>query len=161
AAGVRRVVILGNGIAGVTAAEEIRRADPDCELHVVGREIHPLYNRMGISRIVYGRSAMAGLFLLGDDWYERRGITCWLNTRAVGIDLVSREVALGTGQRLGFDRLILATGGRGSIPPVAGTHLPGCFVLREAGDAAGIRAYVQEHRATTAVVVGAGPLGLE
>jgi NADPH-dependent 2,4-dienoyl-CoA reductase/sulfur reductase-like enzyme/ferredoxin len=159
--GIDRIVVLGNGIAGVTAAEQIRHTDPDCEIHLVGREIHPLYNRMGISRIVYGRSAMAGLFLLADDWYERRGITCWLNTRAVGIDPAAREVTLGTGQRLRYDRLVLATGGRGNVPPVAGTHLPGCFVLREAADAAGIRAYVQEHRVATAAVVGAGPLGLE
>jgi len=155
------VVILGNGIAGVTAAEEIRRADPDCEVHVVGREIHPLYNRMGISRIIYGRSAMAGLFLLAEDWYEQRSITCWLNTRAVAINLPARQVEVGTGQRLGFDRLIVATGGRGHVPAIPGTHLPGCFVLREARDAADIRVYVQEHQAATAVVVGAGPLGVE
>jgi NADPH-dependent 2,4-dienoyl-CoA reductase/sulfur reductase-like enzyme/ferredoxin len=157
----RRVVVVGNGIAGVTVAQDVRRADPDCEIHVVGREPHPLYNRMGISRVVYGRSAMAGLFLLGEDWYERQDITCWLNTRAVAVDLPGRAVALGTGERLGFDRLVLATGARADVPPIAGATTPGCFVLRDADDAVRIRAYVQEHRATRAVVVGAGPLAVE
>lgn len=157
----RRVVVVGNGIAGVTAAQEIRRMDPDCEVHVVGREPHPLYNRMGISRVVYGRSAMAGLFLLAEDWYERRDITCWLNTRAAGLDLAARTVALGTGELLVFDRLILATGARADVPPIAGVATPGCFALRDADDAVRIRAYVQEHRAARAVVVGAGPLAVE
>jgi nitrite reductase (NADH) large subunit len=161
AASTRRVVIIGNGIAGVTAAQEVRRTDPDCELHIVGREPHPLYNRMGISRVVYGRSAMAGLFLLADDWYERRDVSCWLNTRAVGIDLAGRTVALGTGEELAFDRLILATGARADVPPIPGAATPGCFVLRDADDAVRIRAYVQEHRASRAIVVGAGPLAVE
>ena len=157
----RRVVVVGNGIAGVTAAQEIRRIDADCEVHIVGREPHPLYNRMGISRVVYGRSAMAGLFLLAEDWYERRDITCWLNTRAAGLDLAARAVALGTGERLPFDRLILATGARADTPPIAGIATPGCFALRDADDAVRIRAYAQDHRAARAVVVGAGPLAVE
>jgi NADPH-dependent 2,4-dienoyl-CoA reductase/sulfur reductase-like enzyme/ferredoxin len=158
---IRSVVVLGNGIAGVTAAEEVRRGHPSCEVHVVGREIHPLYNRMGIARLVYGRSALAGMFLLAEDWYTTRNITCWLNTRAAGIDLTARQVTLGTGERLDFDRLILATGGRGSVPTIPGMGMPGSFVLREAADAFAIRGYVQEHGATTAVVLGGGPLGIE
>jgi len=159
--GVHRVVVLGNGIAGVTAAEEIRTIHPDCELHIVGRESHPLYNRMGISRMVYGRSAMAGLYLLAEDWYDTNGITCWLNTQATGIDLTGRQVQLGTGDRLGYDRLILATGGRASVPTIDGISLAGCFVMREADDALAIRRYAQEHSVGRAVVIGAGPLGLE
>ena len=155
------VVVLGNGIAGVTAAEEIRRGHPDCEIHVVGREVHPLYNRMGIGRLVYGRSALAGMFLLAEDWYGTRDITCWLNTRATAIDLAGQRVSLGTGETLPFDRLIVATGGRSSVPRVPGVGLPGSFVLREAADAFAIRGYVQEHGANTAAVLGGGPLGIE
>ena len=158
---IRSVVVLGNGIAGVTAAEEVRRAHPACDVHVVGREIHPLYNRMGIARLVYGRSAMAGMFLLAEDWYTTRDITCWLNTRATAVDLTARQVTLGTGERLPYDRLIFATGGRSSVPAIPGIGLPGSFVLREAADALAIRGYVQEHGAVNAVVVGGGPLGIE
>src|SRR5690606_25118838 len=74
------VVVLGNGIAGVTAADFVRRGHPDCEIHVVGREPHALYNRMGISRLVHGRSAMQGLSLLPERWYDDHDITAWLNT---------------------------------------------------------------------------------
>jgi hypothetical protein len=76
------VVVLGNGIAGVTAADFIRRGHPDCEIHIVGRESHALYNRMGISRLVYGRSVMQGLYLLPEQWYDDHDVNAWLNTVA-------------------------------------------------------------------------------
>jgi nitrite reductase (NADH) large subunit len=155
------VVVIGNGIAGVTAADFLRRGHPDCEIHVVGRETHVLYNRMGISRLVYGRSAMQGLYLLAEPWYDEHGITAWLNTFATDIDLTARRVRLGTGDALFYDRLILAMGSSSTVPAIEGFGTPGSFVMREAADAMAIRGYVQQHGARTAVVAGAGLLGLE
>ncbi len=155
------VVVIGNGIAGVTAADFVRRGHPDCEIHLVGRETHVLYNRMGISRLVYGRSAMQGLYLLAEPWYDEHGITAWLNTFATEIDLASRRVRLGTGDPLFYDRLILATGSSSTVPAIERIDMPGSFVMREAADAMAIRGYVQQHGARTAVVAGAGLLGLE
>jgi NADPH-dependent 2,4-dienoyl-CoA reductase/sulfur reductase-like enzyme/ferredoxin len=155
------VVVLGNGIAGVTAADFIRRGHPDCEIHVVGRESHALYNRMGISRLVHGRSAMQGLYLLPEQWYDEHGVTAWLNTVAMRIDLRWRRVQLGTGEALPFDRLILAMGSSAAMPPIDGLNRPGVFALREAGDAMQLRAYAQQHGCRRAVVAGGGLLGLE
>jgi NAD(P)H-nitrite reductase large subunit len=128
---------------------------------VVGHEIHPLYNRIGIARLIYGRSAMQGLYLQPDTWYEDRRITSWLNTSASRIDPAGRRVLLGTGEELPYDRLVLAMGAAAVVPPIDGFGLPGTFVLREAADALGIRAFVQQHGARRAVVAGGGPLGLE
>jgi NADPH-dependent 2,4-dienoyl-CoA reductase/sulfur reductase-like enzyme/ferredoxin len=158
---IERVVVIGNGIAGVTAADHVRRVHPDCEIDVVGEELHPLYNRMAISRLVYGRTAMSGLMLLPDDWYERNAITCWLNTQAHRIEPAERVVVLGTGERLRYDRLILATGSSASVPPIAGVEREGVFVVRRADDAGDVRAYVQRRRCRRALVVGGGPLGIE
>ena len=155
------VVVLGGGIAGITAADFLRRGHPDCEIHVVGREPELLYNRMGLSRLVYGRSAMRGLQLLDDQWYDTHRVSLWLNTIASRIDRGRRQVVLGTGQRLQFDRLIVATGARSRVPSVLDTALPGIFVLREAVDAVQLRAYVQKHHCRTAVIAGGGLLGLE
>ncbi|WP_199742749.1 FAD-dependent oxidoreductase [Nocardia stercoris] len=155
------VVVLGNGIAGVTAADFVRRGHPDCEIHLVGREPHDFYNRMGISRLVYGRSAMQGLSLLPATWYDEHQVTTWLNTLATGIDPVGRRVHLGTGDVLPYDRLIVATGADSTRPEVDGFGCPGTFVLREAHDAMALRAYVQQHRCGRAVVAGGGLLGLE
>ena len=158
---IASVVVIGNGIAGVTAADFVRRGHPDCEVHLVGAESHVLYNRMGISRLVYGRSAMQGLFLLAEQWYDEHSITAWLNTVATGIDLATQQVSLGTGDVLSYDRLILAMGSSSTVPPIDGFGCPGSFVMREAADAISIRAYVQQHGCRQAVVAGGGLLGLE
>ena len=158
---ITSVVIIGNGIAGVTAADFIRRGHPDCEVHLVGTESHVLYNRMGISRLVYGRSAMTGLFLLDEKWYSDKGVTAWLNTIATKIDTLAQRVSLGTGEVLAYDRLILAMGGSSVIPQVEDFGLPGSFVLRSAQDALEIRRYTQQHGCLDAVVAGGGLLGLE
>jgi NADPH-dependent 2,4-dienoyl-CoA reductase/sulfur reductase-like enzyme/ferredoxin len=158
---LRSVVVIGNGIAGITTADYVRRGHPDCEIHVIGREPHPLYNRMGIARLVYGRSAMQGLYLLDDDWYEEHGVTTWLNTHASAINLRTKSVHLATGQRLPYDKLVLAMGSASTVLDVAGWGRPGCFVLREAADALAMRQYAQLHHVETTVVAGAGLLGLE
>ena len=158
---LHNVVIIGNGIGGVTTADFVRRHHPTCAIDIVGREPHHLYNRMGISRLIYGRSALQGLYLLPDDWYDTNNITCWLNTRVAGIDRARREVQLGTGEHLCYDALVLAVGSRSTVPPIDNFDLPGCFVLREATDAIVMRASVQEHGAQRALVAGGGLLGLE
>lgn len=158
---VRRIVVLGNGIAGVTTADHIRRLHGDCQVDLVGREPHHLYNRMAISRLIYGRSAMSGLYLQTDNWYEKHRITTWLNTRATAIDLDNKTVTLGTGENLDWDRLILATGSSSRMLPIPGFDKDGVFVLRDASDAMNIRAWVQETGGQHAVVAGGGVLGIE
>jgi NAD(P)H-nitrite reductase large subunit len=74
---------------------------------------------------------------------------------------VAREVHLGSGETLPYDRLILATGSQSFVPPIAGVGRPGSFVLRTAGDALDLRGYAQRHGARHAVVAGGGLLGLE
>ena len=158
---VKQVVIIGNGVAGVTTADTIRRYHPDCEIHLIGREKHPLYNRMAISRLIYGRSAMNGLYLRADGWYDENQIINWLNTQVTHIDKDNRHVVLATGETLSFDRLILACGSSSFVPPLPGFGLPGTFVLREADEAMEIRGYHQAHHCRHAVVAGGGLLGLE
>ena len=158
---VTKVVIIGNGIAGVTTADYLHRYHPGCEIHLIGREEHNLYNRMGIARLIYGRSAMQGLYLQPEAWYEEHNITTWLNTTVTRIDREHKAVLLGTGEKLIYDRLVLATGSSSTIPPIERSYLPGTFVLRKAADAIGLRAYAQSHGARRALVAGGGLLGLE
>ena len=160
-AAIKRVVIIGNGIAGITAADHVRRNHPDCTIDVISREAHHLYNRMAITRLIYGRSAMEGLYLQPEKWYEERRITVWLNTQALAVDTGKRQVRLGTGETLDYDRLIVTAGSRSMVPPIERFGLLGSYVLREAEDAMSIRAFVQKHNCRIAIVGGGGLLGLE
>ncbi len=158
---IKRVVVAGAGIAGLTAADHVRRNHPDTEIHVIGREKHFLYNRMGISRLIYGRSAMQGLYLMPESWYAERNIEMWLNTHLAAIDTAARGVRLATGESLQYDRLILATGAQCQVPPIDGFGARGSFVLRDADGAMAIRDYIQHRQGQNTVVAGAGLLGLE
>ena len=160
-ADLQRIVIVGNGVAGVTAADVIRRHWKDGELHLVGAERHPLYNRMAITKLIYGRTAMQGLLLMPEKWYEERKVSTWLNTRVRRIDAAAKKVHLATGESLDYDRLILTAGSRSFVPPIEGFERDGCFTLREAEDAMAIREYVQQHDARRAIIAGGGLLGLE
>ncbi len=158
---VRRVVIIGNGIAGVTVADQLRRRHPEVSIDLVAAEPHHLYNRMGIARLIYGRSGMAGLYLNPEDFYEQRRISTWLNTRAVAIDRAAQSIRLGTGEVLNYDRLVLATGSDAAVPAVDGFGVTGTGVLRSADDAMSLRALAQSPGVDSAVIAGGGLLGLE
>lgn len=158
---VKSVVIVGNGIAGVTAADHVRRRHLSCDIHLISNESHHLYNRMAITRLIYGRSAMDGLYLMPDKWYDDHNITVWLNTSVDAIDIDQQQVRLGTNESLHYDKLILTTGGRGFVPPITGFGALGTFVLRSASDAMAIRSFVQQYQARSAIVAGGGLLGLE
>ena len=158
---VRRVVIVGNGIAGVTAADHIRRHHADCHIDLVTDERHPFYNRTSVSRLIHERAGMHRMYLLPDTWYDERRITSWLNTAATKIDTKNRRVLLGTGEALGYDRLIMATGSSAYIPQMNGFGLEGSFSLRKADDAMLIRQYAQQSHCRRAMVLGGGVLGLE
>lgn len=160
-AGVHRVVIIGNGAAGMTAADEIRRLSPSCEISIVAREKEHFYNRMAIGRLLYGRTAMSGMALMASDWADKKQVGLWLNTSVVSIEREAREVVLGTGERLPYDKLVLAQGSSAVMPELPGSDLPGCFVLREAQGAMDIRSWRQANDCKSAVVIGGGVLGIE
>ncbi|MBI3156937.1 MAG: FAD-dependent oxidoreductase [Burkholderiales bacterium] len=179
ASGIENVVIVGNGVAGMTVAEALRDASPTLAIDVVAGEPHHFYNRMSLGRVVYNRQAMQGMYLLPDSWYAEHGINVWLNTVAVGIDRAARTVQLGTGETLPYDRLVLATGASASAPSPEYADCSNAFVLRSAAHAQAIRAAVQQgqqgqpgppgppgrpapsRRLRRAVVIGGGVLGVE
>lgn len=158
---VERVVVIGNGIAGITAADHVRRNHPGCSIDVIGREAFHLYNRMGISKLIYNPLGVSGLNLLPEEWYERNEVTSWLNTSVRSIDRTDKSLSLATGEKLDYDRLILATGSQAMIPKIDGYGVEGCFSVRSGEHAVKIRAFVQDNHARTAFVAGGGLLGLE
>lgn len=155
------IVIIGNGIAGTTTAERIRELNTHYRIILISQEAHHFYNRMGLEKVIHGRTAMQGLYLLKDDWYQRNDIDVWLNTQVLKIDRENKKIKLGTGEYQAYNKLVLANGGNSFVPPITGFDLAGCYGLRDANDALNIRAWVQQKQCKKAVVLGGGVLGVE
>ena len=158
---IGRVVIVGAGVAGVTAAEELRRTLDDTELTLIGDEPYPFYNRMAITRLVSESVSIESLYLNPRDWAESRRVDYRRGVRATAIDRADRTVSLDDGQEIPYDRVVLATGARPFIPPIDGRDAEGCCVLRTIDDAVQIQQHIRRTRGRTAVIVGGGLLGLE
>jgi NADPH-dependent 2,4-dienoyl-CoA reductase/sulfur reductase-like enzyme/ferredoxin len=160
-AGIRRVVIVGNGVAGMGAAEALRRASASVQIEVVGNEPHPFYNRMGIGRLIYDSAGMEGLKLVPPDWPTKQKVKVWSHAVASQIDRPGKRLHLASGDVLPYDKLVLATGARSTPPDADFLSHPNAFVLRSADDAHAIRDYVHRRGARRALVVGGGVLGVE
>jgi nitrite reductase (NADH) large subunit len=152
---------VGNGSAGVTAADHIRRHHADCSIDKVARERYHLYNRMAITKLIYGHTGLRGLYRMPEDWYDDRNITVRLTTTVDAVDLRRQVVHVATGEQIPYDRLILTAGSSGASSRADGFDKQGVFVLRTADDAMAIREDLQAHRARSAAVLGGGLLGLE
>ena len=156
---MRRYIIVGNGVAGTTAAEKIRETDGDGEIDIFTNESVPYYTRIRLPEFLAGAAEEMDLLLHGDTWYQERGIRLRLGEAIEQIDPERREVRSARGRRYGYDRLLLATGGYSFIPPIQGVEKEGVFALRSIGDARRIKEYDRE--ASDVVVIGGGLLGLE
>jgi NADPH-dependent 2,4-dienoyl-CoA reductase/sulfur reductase-like enzyme/ferredoxin len=158
---VTRVVIVGNGVAGMSVAEGLRRGSPRVHITIVANEPHRFYNRMGIGRLVYDAEGMDALHLVPPDWAQSNGIQVLHGRVAARIDREQKRLGLTGGDWLPYDRLVLSTGARAGLPDPGFMDHPNAFVLRTAEDATSIREYVRSARARRAVVVGGGVLGVE
>jgi nitrite reductase (NADH) large subunit len=153
-------VIIGNGIAGVTAAATIREHDPGGEIVIISDEPYPFYNRMRLIEYLSGTLNDDDLILKDKDWYKEQKIMLMTGTVVKEIDANNRSVMISDDDYVSYDRLLLATGGVSFIPPIKGADKGGVFALRTLDDAKAINAHVRAgHRKV--VLIGGGVLGLE
>jgi NAD(P)H-nitrite reductase large subunit len=108
----KRFVIVGNGVAGTTCAETLRKNDATCEITLIGDERWPLYNRVALPPYIKGKATRQKVFLRTVEQHAQRGIKLLLETRVIGVDHQGQTVTLNTGQELPYDALLIATGGR-------------------------------------------------
>lgn len=159
-----KLVMVGNGMAGVRTLEELRKIAPDLyDITVFGAEPHPNYNRILLSPVLAGEMSIQDIILNDRQWYADNGITLHLGARVDQIDRHARSVSatMASGETItaAYDRLLLATGSTPFVLPVPGNDLPGVISYRDIQDTdAMIDAAA---RYTHAVVIGAGLLGLE
>jgi nitrite reductase (NADH) large subunit len=161
----RRLVVIGNGMAGARTVEEILARGGDFDITMFGDEPYGNYNRIMLSNVLAGVEDESGIFLNDLSWYADHGITLHAGTRVERIDRRARTVHASDGTTTGYDKLIIATGSRAFVPPIPGLHRPGrgyhqgVFAFRTLDDTRAMIRYAREHE--RAVVIGGGLLGLE
>lgn len=118
-----RYVIIGGGIAGTTAAEELRKGEPDAEIALVSEEHEIIYSRVLLPRYAKGLTPREKIFLKKETWYAEQNIEWLTGTRCDAIDVVNRHVAISDGRELPYDKLLVATGGEVRTLPYEGENV--------------------------------------
>jgi len=156
---LNHAVVAGAGIAGVSAAEAIRKFAPQAEITLISNETYFPYYRLNLTRYLAGEMNADQLLLHPEIWYNIHNIRLLRNTEAQGIDLGNKELLLSDNSRIPFDRLVLTVGSHPFMPPFPGTSRKNVTRLRTRKDADLILAACQGSR--KCVCIGGGLLGLE
>jgi nitrite reductase (NADH) large subunit len=155
-----RLVVIGNGMAGMRTVEELLKLAPDLyDITVFGAEPYGNYNRIMLSPVLAGEKSVDDIILNSRSWYEENGIRLHAGDPVVAIDRMRRTVRSRDGVEAGYDRLLIATGSKPFLIPVPGHNLPGVIAFRDIQDVETMLDAARNHR--HAVVIGGGLLGLE
>ena len=153
------VVIVGNGVAGVTAARIIKAQNQEAQVSIYTDEGYQYYPRPRLYEVLAGEAEPQEVYLFSEEWYKKQGINIQLNTKASSIDTDKKELLLENGTKVNYDKLLLANGGHSFVPPIKGVEKTGVFTLRTIKDALNIKDYTRKTKKV--IVIGGGLLGLE
>jgi len=154
-----RIVIVGSGIAGVTAARTIRENDPKAKISVYTDENRLYYPRPRLYEVLSGEAKPQEIHMFSEQWYKKRGIKVHLNKKVLGIETARKELLLEGRSRVNYDKLLLANGAHPFVPPIKGVEKTGVFTLRSIKDALAIKKSTKKTRKV--IIIGGGLLGLE
>lgn len=156
---MKKLIVVGNGMAGVACVEQILRHAPKFEITIFGDETHVNYNRIMLSSVLAGEKSPDDIVLNRLNWYQQNGIDLRLGVRITDVDANAKTVTGDDGSVTSFDKLLLATGSSPIIPSIEDVKKDGVFVFRNLDDT---RALLERSRpGLKAVVIGGGLLGLE
>ncbi len=156
----RKLVMAGNGMAGVRTIEELLKLEPNAyEITIFGSEPHPNYNRIMLSTVLQGDKTIDDIIMNDWDWYKNNGIKLYAGEAIVKIDKENKKVISSEGRITEYDELIIATGSSSFILPVPGAKKQGVVGFRDIHDCEMMIKDSEEYK--RAVVIGGGLLGLE
>lgn len=156
---MQRYLIIGSGIAGMTAAETIREHDPAGRITMVTDEEASFYNRIRLCDFIAGDLTEADLSGVTPGWYDTMGVSLKAGTRIARLSPRLGLAETAQGESIGWDKVLIATGGRPHIPDIDGARKNGVYCLRTVSDARRILARAPKVR--NVVIIGGGLLGLE
>ncbi|NMM10251.1 MAG: NAD(P)/FAD-dependent oxidoreductase [Polaromonas sp.] len=155
-----KLVMIGNGMAGVRTLEELLKIAPELyNISVFGAEPHPNYNRILLSPVLAGEQTLDEIILNSWDWYKDNHITLHSGKKVVEVDRIKRIVRAADGTEEAYDRLLMCTGSNPFILPVPGKDLKGVIAYRDIADTNEMIETAKKYK--KAVVIGGGLLGLE
>jgi nitrite reductase (NADH) large subunit len=156
---MEKLVVVGNGMAGIGCLEQILKYAQRFDITVFGDETHVNYNRILLSSVLAGEKSADEIVLNGLDWYRKNEIGLRLGVRIAAVDPILQTINGDDGSVTPFDKLLIATGSTPLIPPIEGTNKPGVYVFRNLDDT---RTLLDcSYKGARAVVIGGGLLGLE
>ena len=155
---MEKYVVIGNGVAGMSAAENIRDRDRNGKVTIVSNEKYYTYSRLMLSHYLGSDVQPEKLYIHPVSWYEERSIELMRDTKVIETD-IERKIVKTAKSDLSYTKLIIASGSHSFIPPVEGTDKKGVFALRNYDDMAAITRAIGSSR--KAIVIGGGVLGLE
>jgi nitrite reductase (NADH) large subunit len=155
-----KLVLIGNGMAGMRTIDELFKLAPDkYEITVFGAEPHGNYNRIMLSPVLAGDKTIDDIVTHNIDWYEEHDITLYTKTTVTQIDRKNKLVIADNGVTVPYDKLLLATGSNPFMLPLPGNDLNGVISFRDINDVNEMIHAAKTHK--KAVVIGGGLLGLE
>jgi len=152
----KRFIVLGNGIAGISAAQAIRRLDKEANITIISEEVHPAYSPCVLPDYISGKISRERVFVRTFPDYSKENIELITSVKAIALDPDRKRIILKAGSAA-YDKLIVATGSKPIIPPIHGTNRKGVFTFKSIEDGDSICRW-EGH---TAVVIGSGPIGVE
>lgn len=153
------VVIIGNNAAGISAAESIRKRNENVNVVIVDKDPNYAYYRPSLSDYISNSHDEEYFYLHDGKWYDENNITMKLGIAVTEIDKINKKVILEKGEKISYDKLIIATGSHNFVPPIDGIRKKGVFTIKTLTDADNVKEYASKSK--KAVVIGAGLLGLE
>jgi nitrite reductase (NADH) large subunit len=158
--GKRKLVLVGNGMAGVRCIEEILKVDKDSfDITIFGSEPHPNYNRIMLSAVLQGDTTIDDIVLNSYEWYEQNNIQLFTGETVTRVNTEEKVLFTDQGRSMAYDDLILATGSHPFMLPLPGADLEGVIAFRDIKDCQTMIDTSKEYK--KAVVIGGGLLGLE
>ena len=160
-----KIIIIGNGVAGTFAAQNIRNQDKDIDIEIYSQEKYPYYTRIKLPELISEKITIDDMIVFKKDWYDKNNIKTFLNTRVKKIHPKNNHINVeGQENPINYDKLIIATGSLPNIPPIRNAMDmigKGVFALRNIDDALLIRDFIKINNIKNAVIIGGGLLGLE
>lgn len=154
-----RIIIIGGGIAGISAIKAIRETDSTTEIHMISNEKFYPYNRLRLTKGLFGNLSSEDILLQKKEWYEINKVNLHIDKEVTWIDVKEHEVILNDGDKLNFSKLLLASGAYNFTPPIEGIEKENVYTIRHLEDAWAVKEVVGAKKKP--LIIGGGIQGLE